>query len=83
MDYRALGAAVMDSGVWVVFSSIVSAIKKAFEGASQIWLQNGYSRETFRYFRDLLEKPGLVGLIGSIRQRRASSVIGLRKRALN
>jgi len=36
-DYRTLGAVVMDSGVQVVFSSILLVKGKGFEGASRIW----------------------------------------------
>ena len=92
-DYRALGAAVRDSGAPVVFSSVLPV--KGFERASRIWrinkwLLDGYHSQGFDYLDrgHRFEKPGLLGAGEVHLTENGKSIFGqglakLVKRALN
>ena len=94
-DYRALGAVVRDSGVQVVFSSILLFKGKGFERASRIWRINKWLRDWchsqgFSYLDHgtCFEKPGLLRADRVHLSEKGKSIFSCRlaklvKRALN
>ena len=94
-DYRALAVVVRDSGVQVVFSSVLPVKGKGFERARQIWRINKWLRDWchsqgFGYLDHgtQFEKPSLLGADGVHLSEKGKSIFGHRlaklvKRALN
>jgi len=84
-DYRALGAAVRDSGAQVVFSSTLPVKGKGFERASPIWQINKWLQDRchsqwcgYLDHGTCFEKSGLLGADGVHLSEKGKSIFGQR-----